>query len=66
MSIDGNDMENGEQPVLYTVTNQSEETIKSFNLKISNDDGEIVNKTVSCNLLPGNQNYLKTNFHLII
>ena len=47
MSIDGNDMENGEQPVLYTVTNQSEETIKSFNLKISNDDGEIVNKTVS-------------------
>lgn len=62
MSIDGNDMENGEQPVLYTVTNQSEETIKSFNLKISNDDGEIVNKTVSCNLLPGESKLFEDKF----
>lgn len=58
--------EKGKQPISYTVTNNSEETLKSFELKVSNDDGTILQKEVSCNLLPGESAFLKIHLRLII
>lgn len=54
--------EKGKQPISYTVTNNSEETLKSFELKVSNDDGTILQKEVSCNLLPGESAFFEDTF----
>ena len=54
--------EKGKQPISYTVTNNSEETLKSFELTISNDDGTILQKEVSCNILPGESAFFEDTF----
>ena len=59
---DGNHIFKGKQPISYTVTNNSEETLKSFELKVSNDDGTILQKEVSCNLLPGESAFFEDTF----
>lgn len=52
----------GKQPISYTVTNNSEETLKSFELTISNDDGTILQKEVSCSILPGESAFFEDTF----
>lgn len=54
--------EKGKQPISYTVTNNSEETLKSFELTISNDDGMILQKEVSCSILPGESAFFEDTF----
>lgn len=58
--------EKGKQPISYTVTNNSEETLKSFELKVSNDDGTILQKEYLVIFFLESPHFLKIHLRLII
>lgn len=47
------------QMVSYVLKNDSEETITSYYLSITGDDGTVISKTLDCELLPGEELYVE-------
>ena len=55
---------NDVQPVSYVVKNDSEETIKSYTLKITADNNVVLEKEVTCDIAPGETSYAEDEFDI--
>ena len=62
--LNENEMEDGNQPFAYSVTNDSEETITQFQLTVKDGTKVLVDKTISQRILPGETVYLEDTVDL--